>query len=993
MAARNPFGFPVSGDVEGQLAAVLGSHTERVLAELDDRLLGGFDDVPWDELSEGYRTVKPFVRMPRSETRYTGLMGREHTQSLQKGYLDLGLVDPQNAKMLKAYKLGEWLLGAMKQEGVAYIRDPEGVLKKSGVSVNDIADGIKQDLESYYAERSEVADTPEERDALERIFKAIKGARITFSSVKGRQGDPGYKVVMKPSPGQIQAMGLQREDLDELAMTKEITVKLADKKVTVRIPKGLRAGTREFMKGIRFAERIEVPIDKNAQNNEKKLENFTPKTPPHIIQYTVGQAIPKPPALRLAEKLTSMAMTKAGIKKQAFQTQGAEDLYMAAAKSNAPFWAGVMAAGRALFQVADTFDKEYHEQEWKRLSEKALETIGYPGQNEKSAFKKKLAIRKARARIFGEQKEQTINYKAINATLAQAIGNLQQSELESVQESRPGPHWNPWPQKKTKSNEFVKSLEDLARVNSSAGMWSKETADIVANVAWAMKKGDKAKVKKLWKLLAGQSDVSAGLVNEIDHWLKGWMESTECGEGLLDEAARTWSANGYLEIKTDERLNPKDVKAIKRYVMRWANGGERAGPSMLPKGRRWKATDVLLTGGKLMVAFETDGEPTRKTVNDIENEVIGSDGLGGILWQFAVHDVASEEGDRLQMKLYGGNYQTDDRMAPLRVVGMDISSNVGVQESLDEAMAVGVTSYDVPSPKGLEPRGSATDAGAMLAFSNAFAKLLKKLKKDVPGVKRVYGGYKGTGRQKSRRQVWVDFKEGMTDRNLDLWVSGSGVTLGGVLGPVSKAIVSAIDRTPDEVYRDVVKELKKRAGHSVERVQGSGTPLEEAKVRRRRKVTAKKARRRQRAVAAGVKPDKPDKVYKSSVSMSTPEGFFDRMVTYKLPMADSKAPPGAERALLILDDSEVPDGAYNEIVGYLGRPDSERQRSGGFEAGFANAPEWTAYDTDGRVVASKMMFADAVSDLLLFYNDEIEAAALDYLKAPSRGKFASAFSR
>jgi len=583
MAARNPFGFPVSGDVEGQLAAVLGPHTERVLAELDDRLLGGFDDVPWDELSEGYRTVKPFVRMPRSETRYTGLMGREHTQSLQKGYLDLGLVNPQFAKMLKADKLGDWLLMAMKQEGVAYIRDPEGVLKKSGVSVNDIADGIKQDLESYYAERSEVADTPEERDALERIFKAIKGARITFSSVKGRQGDPGYKVVMKPSPGQIQAMGLQREDLDELAMTKEITVKLADKKVTVRIPKGLRAGTREFMKGIRFAERIEVPIDKNAQNNEKKLENFTPKTPPHIIQYTVGQAIPKPPALRLAEKLTSMAMTKAGIKKQAFQTQGAEDLYMAAAKSNAPFWAGVMAAGRALFQVADTFDKEYHEQEWKRLSEKALETIGYPGQNEKSAFKKKLAIRKARARIFGEQ--------------------------------------------------------------------------------------------------------------------------------------------------------------------------------------------------------------------------------------------------------------------------------------------------------------------------------------------------------------------------------------------------------------------------SVERVQGSGTPLEEAKVRRRRKVTAKKARRRQRAVAAGVKPDKPDKVYKSSVSMSTPEGFFDRMVTYKLPMADSKAPPGAERALLILDDSEVPDGAYNEIVGYLGRPDSERQRSGGFEAGFANAPEWTAYDTDGRVVASKMMFADAVSDLLLFYNDEIEAAALDYLKAPSRGKFASAFSR
>jgi hypothetical protein len=252
---------------------------------------------------------------------------------------------------------------------------------------------------------------------------------------------------------------------------------------------------------------------------------------------------------------------------------------------------------------------------------------------------------------------------------------------ESLDEGRPGPQWNPWPQKKTKESEFVKSLEDMVRL----GIWSKETSDIVANIARAMKKGDKPKVKKLWKMLAGQSDVSGGLVNEVDHWLKGWMESVESGgEGSLDEAKRIWSANGYLEIKPFGKLSSKSVKAIKRYVLRWANGSERAGASMLPRGRRWKATDVVLNGGKLMVAFETDAEPTRRTVNDIENEVIGSDGFGGMLWQFAVHDVASEEADDLQMRLYGGYYQTDDQMNPLRLVGMDISSKVGFKESLSE---------------------------------------------------------------------------------------------------------------------------------------------------------------------------------------------------------------------------------------------------------------------------------------------------------------------
>lgn len=95
---------------------------------------------------------------------------------------------------------------------------------------------------------------------------------------------------------------------------------------------------------------------------------------------------------------------------------------------------------------------------------------------------------------------------------------------EVIQESRPGSHWNPWPQKVTRTAEFVKSLEDMARVNQMVDMWSKKTADMVASVALYVKKGDKVKVKKLQKMLVQQGEVSQGLINEIEHWLMGWMD-------------------------------------------------------------------------------------------------------------------------------------------------------------------------------------------------------------------------------------------------------------------------------------------------------------------------------------------------------------------------------------------------------------------------------------------------------------------------------------
>jgi len=156
-------------------------------------------------------------------------------------------------------------------------------------------------------------------------------------------------------------------------------------------------------------------------------------------------------------------------------------------------------------------------------------------------------------------------------------------------------------------------------------------------------------------------------------------ESVEPGVEPIEEAkGRTWSANGYLEIKTFDALTSKDVGAIRNYVKRWADGGDRSGPSFLPNGKRWRATDVRLLGGKLMIAFETDGEPNRITFQNIGNEVIGKDGTGGMLWQFGVKDASAP--DNLEWRLYGGNWNADDPMHPLRVVNLDIQPNVGFGE-------------------------------------------------------------------------------------------------------------------------------------------------------------------------------------------------------------------------------------------------------------------------------------------------------------------------
>lgn len=120
------------------------------------------------------------------------------------------------------------------------------------------------------------------------------------------------------------------------------------------------------------------------------------------------------------------------------------------------------------------------------------------------------------------------NVAQVKAKVSSMAGRIapQWISLNAVTEARPGPHQNPWPQKKTTASELAKSLEDLAKISlkyPDTATMSKRSADLLANIAWAMKKGDKAKVKRLRDMLIKQGEVSQGIVNEIQNWLMGWV--------------------------------------------------------------------------------------------------------------------------------------------------------------------------------------------------------------------------------------------------------------------------------------------------------------------------------------------------------------------------------------------------------------------------------------------------------------------------------------
>jgi len=137
-------------------------------------------------------------------TKYTGMFGKPFESAVKKGYVDLGMVNPKYAKTMALYKVAEHITRAMKK-GVAFVRDPEDVLGKAGVSPQELAKTIREEYESIADEMIGLAgEREDEKDAMawSGAKKKIKAAKITITPVKGKTGK-GYRIVMKPTPEEL----------------------------------------------------------------------------------------------------------------------------------------------------------------------------------------------------------------------------------------------------------------------------------------------------------------------------------------------------------------------------------------------------------------------------------------------------------------------------------------------------------------------------------------------------------------------------------------------------------------------------------------------------------------------------------------------------------------------------------------------------------------------------------------------------------------------
>ena len=211
-------------------------------------------------------------------------------------------------------------------------------------------------------------------------------------------------------------------------------------------------------------------------------------------------------------------------------------------------------------------------------------------------------------------------------------------------------------------------------------MGAQEMMMELAQVAQSLPSADRKLVDKVMNMTwygpedLGNVELNAYVdaIKKLHKKIFGKVRGTPQRESIISEAKqRSWTHSGDITFKVAETLGSKDIGAISRYMKIWANGGERAGPSMLPGNKRWKCDGVRGVGrDKFEVRFLTDAKWSGKVLDDIESEIIGSDGFGGMLWDFAVKSTSSP--DDLQFKLYGGYYQADDHMIPIKYVSAGV---------------------------------------------------------------------------------------------------------------------------------------------------------------------------------------------------------------------------------------------------------------------------------------------------------------------------------
>ena len=99
----------------------------------------------------------------------------------------------------------------------------------------------------------------------------------------------------------------------------------------------------------------------------------------------------------------------------------------------------------------------------------------------------------------------------------------------------------------------------------------------------------------------------------------------------------------------------------------------------------------------------------------------------------------------------------------------------------------------------------------LVAYNTDLAKKIKGVKRDL-GVKTIKQGYKGTGGQKHRRQVWLRWEDGSV---VDVWLDDGFFRFGGIVSQVGGREVQVSPRQidydgkpVDTIYREVVTALQ-----------------------------------------------------------------------------------------------------------------------------------------------------------------------------------------
>lgn len=116
---------------------------------------------------------------------------------------------------------------------------------------------------------------------------------------------------------------------------------------------------------------------------------------------------------------------------------------------------------------------------------------------------------------------------------------------------------------------------------------------------------------------------------------------------------------------------------------------------------------------------------------------------------------------------------------------------------------IGGASTVRPPAMNVDPTNTVTELGPV-DFNAALARKLQGLRRKF-GCTQVSQGYKGTGSQAHRRQVWIRH-DALSRGTIDLWLEADIIRIGGVVSHNLGRVIYA-DKTVDAVYAELVTAL------------------------------------------------------------------------------------------------------------------------------------------------------------------------------------------